>query len=131
MKRNKRFLKAIFNRLVKEIFMTYADYLMSHYLALNAVVAVVALLAFIWLPRKIPKGWFWGLTGFLLAIAFAVLIAALVVAGYLALFPHADLLGALLEQPSDGLAFLLESGVEFGLIGIVVSLIGYLMSRYI
>ncbi|QXI66251.1 hypothetical protein CP157_04044 (plasmid) [Paracoccus marcusii] len=44
MKRNKRFLKAIFNRLVKEIFMTYADYLMSHYLALNAVVAVVALL---------------------------------------------------------------------------------------
>ena len=54
--------------------MTYADYLMSHYLALNAVVVVVALLAFIWLSRKIPKGWLWGLTGFLLAIAFAVLI---------------------------------------------------------
>lgn len=110
--------------------MTYDDFLVSNLLWVNVVLALVAGTLAWQISKRLPRGWIAGIVGALVVLIIAVLLSALNVLAWLVAWGGARAFEPLAAHLGGGIAFFLESGLEFGLLGIVTSLIVYVVGRW-
>ena len=110
--------------------MTYEDFLVSNLLWVNVVLALVAGTLAWQVSKRLPRGWIAGIVGAPVVLIIAVLLSALNVLAWLVAWGGARVFEPLAADLAGGIAFFLESGLEFGLLGIAASLIVYAVGRW-
>ncbi|MFG1346115.1 hypothetical protein V5F59_14570 [Xanthobacter autotrophicus DSM 431] len=110
--------------------MTYDQYLVSNLLMMNALLAFVAGVAAWRFARILSPGWVVGILGFPFIIFISTLLSAINVLVWLSLWSGGDgVLRAIYKNPGAALDFFLEMAIDFGLIGIGIASIMYVVSR--
>lgn len=109
--------------------MGYDEFLVGNLLWVNLLLAVAAGYVAWWLAKRLPDGWAAGLLGLPIVLVASVVLSALNVLLWLAVWGGSRVLEPLAADLAGGLAFFFESGLEFGLLGIAAALVVYIVSR--
>lgn len=110
--------------------MQFNNYMMENYFAINCIVALLAGWIVIVLDKRLPKGWIASVVGLLPAIILAIIVAMIVSGAFEILFFGVRVVQVMMDDPGGAVAFFLETGIEFGLLGIVIALVLYVVARF-
>ncbi len=108
--------------------MQFETLMMNNYWAFNAALAALNLFTVSHLARKLGSGAAMSVAGFFVSLVVSVLTAAVVVAVMAAFFSR-HVLRMAATNPSGFAAWSWEAGIEFGLLGIVAGIVGYVVFR--
>jgi len=95
--------------------MDFRGYIFENYFMFNMIVFTIGVLCLALIAS------YHILASLLIALPLMVLISAITTAAYMIVFTNGRAIDLFLNDPEGGRAYLLESGIEFGLMGIVLA----------